>query len=145
MGSTSAALAGLRVLDLGAGPACGLATMILADFGAEVLTVVRPGAEPFAELAARPMWMRGKRTLELDLDAPDDRARLDGLLGAVDVLVINWRTAALVRQGLAPDTLRQRWPDLIIAHVSGFGDRGPLAHLPGYEHLVAAKAGRMRL
>jgi crotonobetainyl-CoA:carnitine CoA-transferase CaiB-like acyl-CoA transferase len=145
VGGVTAALAGVRVLDLTSGPAGGLATMILADYGAEVLLIERPGGDPFAGLPAAPLWRRGKRTLALDLDRDDDVARLHALAAGADVLVCSWRPAALARRELDYPTLSLRHPHLVIAHVTGFGDRGPLAEIPGYEHVVAARSGRMRL
>ncbi len=141
----SEALRGLRVLDLSNGPAAGLATMHLADFGAEVLKIERAEPHPLDALPAAPMWMRGKRTLQLDLDAGDDLDRFHALAAGADVLVTSWRTRALVRRGLDFESLHQRHPHLNVCHVSGFGPTGPLADLPGYEHLVAACSGRMNL
>jgi len=143
--SRSGALAGLRVLDLTSGPAGGLATMILADFGAEVLLVERPGGDPFARLPAAPMWRRGKRTATLDLATDEGLERLHGLAAAADVLVCSGRPSTLTRRGLDFESLHRRHPHLVVAHITGFGDTGPRAELPGYEHVVAARAGRMRL
>jgi crotonobetainyl-CoA:carnitine CoA-transferase CaiB-like acyl-CoA transferase len=140
-----AAVEGVRVLDLTMGPAGGIATMILADYGAEVLVVEPPGGDPFLSLPAAPLWRRGKRTLTLDLDTDAGLERLHALAAGADVLVCSWRPAALVRRGFDYPTLHRRHPHLVVCHVSGFGDRGPLAELPGYEHVVAARAGRMRL
>ena len=67
-------LAGIRVLDLSRGPAGALATMVLADFGADVLLVEPPGGDPFRRLPSWPLWLRGKRSRELDLKREDARA-----------------------------------------------------------------------
>lgn len=141
------ALQGLRVLDLTSGPAGGMATMILADFGAEVLMVQRPAALPdvFASLPAAPMWRRGKQAVTLDLNTSDDLQRLQQLAAAADVFVSNWRIGALQRKGLDFDSMHARHPHLVYCHMSGFGARGPLANLPAYEHVVAAYSGRMQL
>ncbi len=139
------ALADLRVLDLTSGPAGGIATMILADFGAEVLSIERPFEDPLAALPAAPMWRRGKRTLALDLDSQAGLEALHELAAGADVLVCSWRSSALARKGLDFDTLQPRHPHLVFCHISGFGSRGPLADCPGYEHVVAASTGRMRL
>jgi crotonobetainyl-CoA:carnitine CoA-transferase CaiB-like acyl-CoA transferase len=139
------ALEGLRVLDLTTGPAGGLATMVLADFGAEVVVVERPGGEPFTALPAAPLWRRGKHTVQLDLDAEGDMDRLHTVAAGADVLIATGRPRSLARRGLDFDSLHARHPHLVVCHVSGFGDRGPLAEIPGYEHVVAARAGRMHL
>jgi crotonobetainyl-CoA:carnitine CoA-transferase CaiB-like acyl-CoA transferase len=113
--SRSGALAGLRVLDLTSGPAGGLATMILADFGAEVLLVERPGGDPFTALPAAPMWRRGKRTATLDLTTEEGRARLHALAAAADVLVCTGRPSTLARRGLDFESLHRRHPHLVVA------------------------------
>ena len=138
-------LDGARILDLTSGPAGGIATMILADFGAEVLMIERPGIDPMMAMPASRMWRRGKRTLPLDLATEDGLASLDDLCAGADVLICNWRFAALVRKRLDYASLHARHPHLILCHISGYGSQGPRADYPGYEHLVAASTGRMRL
>ena len=135
----------VRILDLTSGPAGGIATMILADFGAEVLMIERPGIDPMMALPASRMWRRGKRTLPLDLSTAGGLSTLDDLCSGADVLVCNWRFAALVRKRLDFASLHARHPHLIFCHISGYGSQGPRADYPGYEHLVAASTGRMRL
>jgi crotonobetainyl-CoA:carnitine CoA-transferase CaiB-like acyl-CoA transferase len=134
-----------RVLDLTTGPAGGIATMILADFGAEVLLVERPGGDAFEHLPASRMWRRGKRTLVLDLRSDDGLELLHALAAGADVLVCNWRPSALARRGLDFESLHRRHPHLVVCHLTAFGGRGPRTEIPGYEHVVAACAGRMRL
>lgn len=141
----SEALAGLRVIELGTGPITGMAGMILADFGAEVLRVLAPVDRPLDSLNASPMWGRGKHDLILDLDQETDREQLRTLAAGADVLVTNWRLSALTRKSLDPGALKESHRHLIYCHISGFGNQGPLADLPGYEHVVAAYAGRMML
>jgi crotonobetainyl-CoA:carnitine CoA-transferase CaiB-like acyl-CoA transferase len=141
----SSALAGIRILDLTTGPAGGLATMIMADFGAAVLCIEKPGGHPLNELPAARMWRRGKHVLELDLDDDTGRDALHELCQAADVLICNWRASALARKGLDFPSLHERHPHLVVCHISGFGSHGPRADLPGYEHVVAACIGRMRL
>jgi crotonobetainyl-CoA:carnitine CoA-transferase CaiB-like acyl-CoA transferase len=140
------ALDGIRVLDLTRGPAGGIATMILADFGAEVLLIEQPHVtHVLDELAAAPMWRRGKQILPLDLDDEPDLAVFHELAAGADVLVCNWRTPALERKCLDYQHLHKRHPHLVFCHITGFGSRGPMADLPGYEHTVAAHSGRMRM
>jgi crotonobetainyl-CoA:carnitine CoA-transferase CaiB-like acyl-CoA transferase len=139
------ALNGLRVIDLTTGPAGGLATMHLADFGADVLLIEPPDRHTLNDLAAAPMWQRGKHSLPLDLSDSRDMETFHSLCAGADVLVCNWRPSALARRGLQFEQLHDRHPHLVFCHISGFGSRGPLAELPGYEHLVAAYTGRMQL
>ena len=94
------ALEGIRVLDLTRGPAGGLATMILADFGAEVVVIDAPNEDPLLNLPASPMWRRGKVFIDLDLNEASDLDQFHQLCAASDVLVCNWRTAALERKQL---------------------------------------------
>ena len=135
----------VRILDLTSGPAGGIATMILADFGAEVLMIERPGIDPMMALPASRMWRRGKRSLPMDLSTTAGLATLDDLCSGADVLICNWRFAALERKRLDYASLHARHPHLILCHISGYGSQGPRADYPGYEHLVAASTGRMRL
>jgi crotonobetainyl-CoA:carnitine CoA-transferase CaiB-like acyl-CoA transferase len=139
----SEVLKGLRVIELGSGPVTGITGMVLADFGAEVLRIERPDGDPLSTLPAAPMWARGKRNLVLDLSDPASLEALDSLCASADVLLCNLRMSSLKRKGLGFVSLHERHPHLIYCHISGFGNRGPLADLPGYEHVVAAYAGRM--
>jgi crotonobetainyl-CoA:carnitine CoA-transferase CaiB-like acyl-CoA transferase len=141
----SSVLHGIRVLDLTRGPAGGIATMVMADFGAEVLVIERPGEDVLNELPATRMWRRGKHLLQLDLDEQGPLERLHELCAGADVFICNWRASALARKGLDFATLHARHPHLIFCHISGFGSHGPRADYPGYEHVVAACIGRMSL
>jgi crotonobetainyl-CoA:carnitine CoA-transferase CaiB-like acyl-CoA transferase len=137
-------LSGLRILDLSRGPAAGLSTMILADFGAEVLVVNRSGeADPLADSPSAPMWNRGKQQISLDLNKTEACEAFESLCAGADVLVSNWRPDALKRKSLDFKSVEARHPHLIFCHITGFGSSGPLANLPGYEHVAAALAGRM--
>ncbi len=139
----SKTLKGLRVIELGSGPVTGIAGMVLADFGAEVLRIERPDGDPLGTLPAAPMWARGKRGQVLNLQDTAGREELDTLCAGADVFLCNWRMSSLKRKGLEFASVHKRHPHLIYCHISGFGNRGPLADIPGYEHVVAAYAGRM--
>lgn len=134
---------GLRILDLTTGPAGGLASMILADFGADVVKVERPGGDPYRTLAAAPMWLRGKRSVELDLKTRLGRQALLGMVEGADAVLVSHRPETARRLGVDAETLRALNPRLVYCHITGFGPRGPLAEYRGYEGIVAAKAGRM--
>ena len=136
-------LGGLRVLDLSSGPAGGLATMVLSDFGADVLKVEPPGGDRFRSLAASPVWLRGKRSVALDLASDEGRARLHELARDSDVAVASFRPGSAGRLGADPAALRALNDGLIYCSVTGFGPEGPYARYPGYEQVVAAKSGRM--
>ena len=140
----SEVLKGVRVVDLTRGPAGGLATMIMADFGAEVLVIDEPARHGTDQLASTPMWRRGKRNLTLDTKDAKQREVLEKLLAGADVCLFNWRSQALEAQALDFDSVHARHPHLIYCHISGFGSYGPKANYPGYEHLAAAASGRMQ-
>jgi len=132
-----------RVIDLSTGPVGGFATMVLADFGADVVKVERPGGDPLRHLAAAPLWLRGKRSMVLDLEGDAAQEQLHALTDAADVLVESFRPGKARRLGADFGTLSARSPQLVYCSITGWGPRGPYAHYPGYEGLVAAKSGRM--
>ena len=134
----------ISVLDLSLGPAGGLATMILSDFGALVIKVEPPGGDPFRKMASSPMWLRGKKSITLDLQTPSAVQSLRRLTVAADVLVTDLRTIDARQRGCDYEALSRINPRLIYCQITGFGDRGPLAHLPAYEGVVSAKIGRMK-
>jgi len=140
----SGPLAGLRVLDLSSGPAAGLATMVLADFGADVVKVEPPGGDPLRRLPNAPLWLRGKRSVAIDLDAAGGaRERLAPLLAGADVLVESFAPGGAAALGLGHGTLAAAHPALVTCSVTGWGASGPYAHYPADEGLVAARSGRM--
>ncbi|HLH64815.1 MAG TPA: CoA transferase, partial [Solirubrobacteraceae bacterium] len=144
------ALAGLTVIDcstLFAGP---MAAMLLADYGAEVIKIEHPaGGDPARSHGhARDgvgLWFktlgRGKRSVAADLRTADGAELLRRLCEGADVLIENFRPGTLERWGLGPERLRARNPGLVVARVTGFGQRGPLAHRPGFGTLAEAMSG----
>lgn len=137
-------LTGIRVIDTSTGPAGGLATMVLADFGAEVIKVEAPGGDRFRSLAASPLWLRGKQSVVLDLHTDAGRASLHQLVRTADVVVTSGPVGRSQRWGIdfaGACALRR---DIVHCSITGWGERGPLANLPGYAPTVAAKGGRMK-
>ncbi len=137
-------LEGLRVLDLSIGPVGGMATMVLSDFGAEVIKVEPPGGDRFRSLANSPLWLRGKQSVELDLNLASQRQQAARLARAADVLVTTLTDEQARGFDLGYEKLAAENPALIYCRISGFGPSGPYASYPGYEGLVAAKSGRMK-
>lgn len=154
-------LAGLRVLELArilAGPWAG---QLLADMGADVIKVERPGqgddtrhwGPPFlpgtepADGASSyfESTNRGKRSVALDLADARDLARVKSLAAAADVLIENFKVGALARHGLDHATLRAANPGLIYCSITGFGQTGPYADRAGYDFLVQGMGGAMAL
>jgi len=132
------------VLDLGSGPVSGVATAVLADFGADVVKVEPPGGERFRALAASPLWLRGKRSVVADLRSAAGRGVARELARACDVLVLSGPPERAARWQLTADELAQLNPRAIHCQITPWGPRGALAAIPGYDALVAARAGRMR-
>ncbi len=137
-------LSGLRVIDLSSGPVGGMATMILADFGADVVKVERPGGDPFRFMGTAPMWLRGKRSVELDLNRKVEQERLYQLAETADVVVSSFRAHSAVDLGCDYDVMASRNSGIVYVQISGFGSYGPYVGFPGYEGVVAAKSGRMQ-
>ena len=138
------ALTSYRIVELGIGPVTGLAGMIMADFGAEVIKVSPVDGDPFQWMPSYPMWMRGKSEIRLDLHDQESVSQLqDLIIHTADAVVTTLKAQTLQHLGLDQETLRHRRPDLVCGHVSGFGTVGPYRNYPGYEGVVAAKSGRM--
>ena len=137
-------LSGLRVIDLSSGPVGGMATMILSDFGADVVKIERPGGDPFRFMGTAPMWLRGKRSVELDLNRKVEQERLYQLAETADVVVSSFRAHSAVDLGCDYDVMASRNSGIVYVQISGFGSYGPYVGFPGYEGVVAAKSGRMQ-
>ena len=145
-------LADLRVVDLAtviAGPNC---ARYLADYGARVIKVERPGeGDSLRRMAWRDprdgegLWWklanRNKATIALDLKRADDLDVLWSLLDDAHVLVENFRPGTLERLGLGPEELHRRNERLVITRVTGFGQTGPYAHRPGFATVAEAMSG----
>jgi crotonobetainyl-CoA:carnitine CoA-transferase CaiB-like acyl-CoA transferase len=141
-------LDGVRVLDLSRMVAGGVAGMLLADFGADVVKVEQPGTgDPLRQWTAegQPFWWkvyaRNKRFVTLDLKSEDGCALLLRVLPQFDVLMESFVPGTLERMGLAPATLQARHPGLVILRISGWGQTGPGAARPGFGTLVEAASG----
>ena len=134
----------LRILDLSTGPAGGLATMVLADFGADVVKVEPPGGDPSRAEAAAPMWLRGKRSVALDVGQAEQRESLLTLVGGADVVVVSAAPAEVTRLAIDYATLAALNPALIYCWITAWGPAGPYADYPADAALVAAKTGRMQ-
>lgn len=152
--SRPAALAGLKVLELGqliAGP---FAAKTLADFGAEVIKVEAPGAgDPLRKWRllkdGTSVWWqvqsRNKRSLALDLRDPEGQAIVRSLATEADILVENFRPGAMEGWGLAPDDLLKLNPRLIVLRISGYGQTGPYRDRPGFGMVAEAMGGLRHL
>ena len=137
------ALEGLRVLELGSGAAAGIAGMVLAENGAEVVKIEPPDGDPCRGQPGFAVWHRGKKSAALDLADPGDRSRFLDLAQVADGVIEAFRPSTAARLGVDFETLRGLNDRLVYAAITGFGESGPWRNLPGYEQIVAAKSGRM--
>jgi len=138
----SAVYAGLQVLDLTNGIAGPMVTMLLADNGATVTRLVRPGSDPDAlsGTGAR-VWNRSKRTIELDISTAAGRAELDRLAADADIVVDSLSIDAAQRADL--DRLTSDNPRLIHLSITAYGDHPDHRHRPGIDALVMARTGML--
>jgi crotonobetainyl-CoA:carnitine CoA-transferase CaiB-like acyl-CoA transferase len=140
----------VRVVDLTTVVSGPYGTLLLSDFGAEVVKVEAPGGDVSRDLGPRvhegmaAVYLacnRGKRSVVLDLQTDDGRARLAELVAASDVVVHNMRRDAAARCGADPETLLAANPHLVHCAIVGFGPDGPYADLPAYDDTVQAVSG----
>jgi crotonobetainyl-CoA:carnitine CoA-transferase CaiB-like acyl-CoA transferase len=140
-------LAGIRIVDLTRLIAGNVLTQQLGDFGADIVKVEPPEGDPLRAWMVEGVsyyWKaygRNKRSAVLNLRDP---VALDGLLkilDGADVFIENFRPGVLEKMGLAPELLLKRNPGLVIVRISGFGQTGPYAQLPGFGTLVEALSG----
>ena len=154
------ALSHIRVLDLSrvlAGPWC---TQNLADLGADVIKVEKPGVgddtrhwgPPFAkdaqgqdssETAFFIAMNRNKRSITVDISTPEGQDIIRKLVAESDVLIENYKVSQLVKYGLDYAALQKVKPDLIYCSITGFGQTGPYANRPGYDMIIEGMGGFM--
>ena len=140
-------LAGLRVIDLSRLVAGNMISLQLGDFGADVIKVEPPQGDPLREWKEEghslfwTVYGRNKRSIALNLREAPDMAALRAMLRASDVFIENFRPGTLEEMGLAPELLLADNPNLVIVRVSGFGQTGPYADLPGFGTIVEAMSG----
>jgi crotonobetainyl-CoA:carnitine CoA-transferase CaiB-like acyl-CoA transferase len=143
-------LDGITVVSLEHAIAAPFCTRQLADLGARVIKVERPGAGDFARAydarvagqASHFVWVnRSKESVTLDLKQPAALAVLQELVAGADVLVQNLAPGAAARMGLGAEALRARHPRLIVCDISGYGDDGPYRDKKAYDLLIQSEAG----
>lgn len=162
MNARLAPLAGIRVLDLSrvlAGPWC---TQNLADLGADVIKIERPGTgddtrswgPPYlkdgqgkdtGESAYYLSANRNKRSVAVDFATPSGAGLIREMVKECDILVENFKVGGLKKYGLDYDALKQINPALIYCSITGFGQTGPLAALPGYDFMIQGMGGLMSI
>jgi crotonobetainyl-CoA:carnitine CoA-transferase CaiB-like acyl-CoA transferase len=156
-------LAGVRVLDLSRVLAGPWASQILADYGADVLKVERPGSGDDTRTWGPPWWEpdpaqperrqsayficanRGKRSVTIDLATPEGADQVRTLAREADVLIENYKVGQLAKYGLDAASLQAVNPRLIYCSITGYGQNGPLAHKAGYDFAIQAEGGLMSI
>ncbi len=132
-------LSGLRIIELaGIGPGP-FAAMMLADHGAEVIRVDRPGAR----IDARDPLLRSRRLIGIDLKSPEGNARVRDLVKSADGLIEGFRPGVTERLGLGPDVLLADNPRLVYGRMTGWGQTGPYAAAAGHDINYIALAGAL--
>ena len=136
------ALSGIRVVSLGQVLAAPFCATLLAEFGAEVIKVERPGSgDGLRGTIAFPQENRGKKSVTCDIKSPEGKALLKRLIDTADILVENFRPGTLERLDLAPDDLRATNPGLIVVRISGYGQTGPYRERAGFDRVALSFAG----
>ncbi|MGJ7912998.1 CaiB/BaiF CoA transferase family protein [Neobacillus sp. LXY-1] len=149
------ALTGIKVLDLTrvlAGPYC---TMILADLGADVIKVEAPGGSDETRSWGPPFQNgvsayylctnRNKRSITVNLKTEEGRAIIRKLAEDADVLIHNFKTGSMEKWQLDYESLKTINPRLVFCSITGFGETGPLSHLPGYDYIIQGMSGLMSI
>jgi crotonobetainyl-CoA:carnitine CoA-transferase CaiB-like acyl-CoA transferase len=143
-------LAGIRILDMTTVMLGPYATQMLGDYGADVVKIESPGGDstrttgPSVEPGMAATFIganRSKRSIVLDLKQAAARAALLVLIDTADVLIYSMRPQKMAALGLAPDTLRQRNPKLVVVAVHGFAEGGPYAGQPAYDDIIQGLCG----
>ena len=134
-------LEGIEVLDLSHGMAGAITTMLLADHGARVTCVDRPGIDPYETWPGSRVWARSKRRALLDLHDPTDLSVVQSLAARADIVVQSFRPGAAARHGLDHAAISAGNPRVITCAVTGYGHGNRHEDRPGYDALVAARTG----
>jgi crotonobetainyl-CoA:carnitine CoA-transferase CaiB-like acyl-CoA transferase len=137
------ALDGIRIVDLSHGIAGPLGVLLLAEHGADVIKVERPGGDPFRSYEGYRCWNRSRRSVILDLTLDRDLDNFRRLAATADVVVESLRPGAMNRVGLDADSLNEINPRLVVVSCPAYPAGHRLASRPGYDALVQATSGTM--
>ena len=133
---------GITVLDFSQGMAGSVATMVMSDFGADVIKIEPPGGDPYRTHPASFLWNRGKKSVVLDLETVEGRRLARALARSADAVVESFVPGDAAALGVDYETLKADNPSLVYTSITAFGDSGPYARYRPYESLVSAKCGR---
>ncbi len=135
-------LEGIRILDFSQGMAGSIATMVMSDFGGEVIKIEPPKGDPYRAVPSSLLWNRGKKSVVIDLSTDEGRARIRRLARSADIVVESFTPGDAEALGVDYATLSAENPGLVYASVTAFGAEGPYARYRPYEAVVSAKCGR---
>lgn len=133
----------IKVLDFSDGMLGSIASMVLSDYGADVVKVEPPGGHRSRSIPGSVQWNRGKRSVVLDLNDPEDQKIAQELASGVDVVIESFRPGETEKYGIDYGTLSADHRDLVYCSLTGWGPKGPYANYKPYEGAIAAKIGRM--
>jgi crotonobetainyl-CoA:carnitine CoA-transferase CaiB-like acyl-CoA transferase len=143
-------LEGIRILDLGRFVSAPFGAQFLADWGAEVIKVEKPGGEPGRLLVTKngvslyvPTFNRNKKGVTLETRSEEGKELLRKLIAKSDVLIENFVPGTMARMGLSFEEIQKINPRMIVASVSGYGQKGPLASRPVFDPVAQATSGLM--
>lgn len=150
MGDRAGPLTGIRIVEMtGIGPVP-YAAMLLADMGADIIRIDRPGGYPapdaaldFAAMGAASVFYRSRPLVQVDLKSYEGRALMRDLIGKADALIEGYRPGAMEALGLGPDTCLLDNPQLAYVRVTGWGQDGPLARTAGHDLNYIARSGAL--
>lgn len=134
-------LAGIRILEVGGIGPNPFAGMLLADMGADVIRLDRQVGGGFGQAGPGDPSLRGRQTLAVDLKSDDGRALTLALADRADALIEGFRPGVMERLGFGPEVLMARNPRLVYGRITGFGQEGPLAAMPGHDINYIALSG----
>lgn len=140
---TAQILDGIRIIDLSSGLAGPVATLLLAEQGADVIKVESPLGDPTRDDASFATWNRSKRSVVLDISGDGGLKKLETLLEGADVLLHDFTPLNAARLGLDGAVLSERFPSLVVCSVTGYPVNHPDAERPGNDLLVQARSGMM--
>src|SRR5688572_241869 len=136
-------LSGIRVLDLSWGISGPMATMLMADHGAEVIKIEPPGGDPHRSQLGYKVWQRGKKSAELDLKNQADKETFFALVKTADVLVESFAPGTTDKLGISYAMLSKLNPRLVYCSITGYGRDNKHSDRPAYDALVQARTGLM--